>query len=188
MKYLKKYILLLLSVIVFSSLSSCSSDDDVVIGDITTASGELTKTIPWDETEASISFTANSDWSATVEEVATRAATSISWLKLTCPTGGAGDVKMPILLTKNDNDTYREAQVTIKCGEKSVTIQIHQEANPDAVKTMDPSQIANYDKYLTPGTWNEGFEKGAENMLRSDAKWSWWRMKQSEHFFVFWEP
>lgn len=172
----------------FSSLSSCSSDDDVVIGDITTASGELTKTIPWDETEASISFTANSDWSATVEEVATRAATSISWLKLTQPTGGAGDVKMPILLTKNDNDTYREAQVTIKCGDKSVTIQVHQEANPDAVKTMDPSQIANYDKYLTPEKWNEGFEKGAEYMLRSDAKWSWWRMKQSEHFFVFWEP
>ncbi len=59
---------------------------------------------------------------------------------------------------------------------------------PSEVKIMDKSQIANYDKYYCPGTWNEGFAKGAEGMLRSDAKWSWWRMKQSEHFFVFWEP
>lgn len=53
----------------------------MVIGDITSPTGELTKTIPWDETEASISFTANSAWSASVAEVGTRAATSISWLK-----------------------------------------------------------------------------------------------------------
>lgn len=160
----------------------------MVIGDITSPTGELTKTIPWDETEASISFTANSAWEASVAEVGTRAATSISWLKITVPKGGAGDVKMPLFLSKNDNETYREAEVTIKCGEKSVTVTIHQEANPDAVKMMDASAISNYSMYITPGTWNEGFEKGPEYMLRSDARWSWWRMKQSEHFFVFWEP
>lgn len=160
----------------------------MVIGDITSPTGELTKTIPWDETEASISFTANSAWTASVAEVGTRAATSISWLKITVPKGGAGDVKMPLLLSKNDNETYREAEVTIKCGEKCVTVTIHQEANPDAVKMMDASSISNYSMYITPGTWNEGFEKGPDYMLRSDARWSWWRMKQSEHFFVFWEP
>lgn len=40
---------------------------------------------------------------------------------------------------------------------------------PSEVKVMDKSQIANYDKYYCPGTWNEGFEKGPDNMLRSDA-------------------
>lgn len=60
--------------------------------------------------------------------------------------------------------------------------------NPSGVKMMDKSKIKDFDKYYCPGTWNEGFEKGPDNMLRSDAKWSWWRMKQSEHFFVFWEP
>ena len=60
--------------------------------------------------------------------------------------------------------------------------------NPSGVKMMDKSKIKDFDKYYCPGTWNEGFEKGQDNMLRSDAKWSWWRMKQSEHFFVFWEP
>lgn len=169
--------------------SSCSDDETLVIGDINAPSSELTKTIAWDETETSIQFTANSDWTATVEDVTSRAAnTEISWLKLTVPTGGAGDIKMPLYVQKNDNETYREAQVTIACGEKKVTVTIHQEANPDAVHTMDKSTIANYDKYYTPGTWNEGFEKGPEGMLRSDARWSWWRMKQSEHFFVFWEP
>ncbi len=59
---------------------------------------------------------------------------------------------------------------------------------PSDVKVMDKSKIVDYNKYHCPAKWNEGFEKGAEYMLRSDARWSWWRMKQSEHFFVFWEP
>ena len=53
---------------------------------------------------------------------------------------------------------------------------------------MDKSKIVDYNKYHCPAKWNEGFEKGPDYMLRSDARWSWWRMKQSEHFFVFWEP
>ena len=56
---------------------------------------------------------------------------------------------------------------------------------PSDVKVMDKSKIVDYNKYHCPAKWNEGFEKGAEYMLRSDARWSWWRMKQSEHFFVF---
>lgn len=169
------------------ALAACSSDD-LAVGDISAAPDQLTKEVAWDETEASITFAANADWTATVEEVATRAATSISWLKLTVPKGEAGDVTMPLLMTKNDNDTYREAIVTLHCGEKTVKITIHQNANPDAVHVMDPAKIANYDKFYCPGNWNEGFEKGPDYMLRSDARWSWWRMKQSEHFFVFWEP
>jgi hypothetical protein len=38
-----------------------------------------------------------------------------------------------------------------------------------------------FDKYYKPAEF-EGMD-----MLRSDAKWSWFRSKQSEHFFVFWE-
>lgn len=55
-------------------------------------------------------------------------------------------------------------------------------------QVMDPSKIEDYNKYYCPATYNEGFEKGPKEMLRKDARWSWWRMKQSEHFFVFWEP
>lgn len=170
-------------------ISACTDSNDVVIGNIAISDNEMPKTVDWDEVESSVSFNANSSWTATVDDVTSRAAhTQISWIKLTCPSGSAGDNKMPILLTKNDNDTYREATITVKCGDKLSQITIHQNANPDAVHIMDVSKIPDYDKYYCPGTWNEGFEKGPEGMLRSDAKWSWWRHKSSEHFFVFWAP
>lgn len=170
-------------------ISACTDSNDVVIGNIAISDNEMPKTVDWDEVESSVSFNANSSWTATVDDVTSRAAhTQISWIKLTCPSGSTGDNKMPMLLTKNDNDTYREATITVKCGDKLSQITIHQNANPDAVHIMDVSKIPDYDKYYCPGTWNEGFEKGPEGMLRSDAKWSWWRHKSSEHFFVFWAP
>lgn len=46
---------------------------------------------------------------------------------------------------------------------------------------MDETDIQDFDKYYKPE------EFSSMNMLRSDAKWSWFRSKQSEHFFVFWE-
>lgn len=48
-------------------------------------------------------------------------------------------------------------------------------------QVMDESEIEDFDKYYKPAEF-EGMD-----MLRSDAKWSWFRSKQSEHFFVFWE-
>lgn len=51
----------------------------------------------------------------------------------------------------------------------------------DTVAVMDESEIPNFDKYYKPA------EFAGIDMLRSDAKWSWFRSKQSEHFFVFWE-
>ena len=74
------------------------------------------------------------------------------------------------------------------CSSSSDSPDSPENPKPSDVKLMDKSQIANYDKYHCPANWNKGFEKGPDYMLRSDAKWSWWRMKQSEHFFVFWEP
>ncbi|SEW25334.1 protein of unknown function [Prevotella aff. ruminicola Tc2-24] len=170
-------------------LSACTDDDDVIVGNITISESELNKTVEWDEVESSITFTANSSWTASVSDVTTRAAnTKIEWLTLTVNSGNAGEVKMPFCLKKNDSEFYRDAQIEIRCGDKTSVINVHQNQNPDAVHTMDRSQVENFDKYICPGTWNEGFERGVDHMLRDDAKWSFWRMKQSEHFFVFWEP
>ena len=58
----------------------------------------------------------------------------------------------------------------------------------DTVKTMNKSDIKNYDKYICPSSNNPHFEKGTDYMLYSEAYYSWWRMKQSDHFFVFWSP
>ena len=170
-------------------ISACSKDDEVIVGNITIAESELNKTVAWNEVESSITFTANSSWTASVSDVTTRAgSTKIDWLTLTVNKGSAGEVKMPFCLTKNNSEYSRDAQIEIKCGDKTSLIRVHQNENPDAVHILDKSKIENFDKYYCPGPWNEGFEKGVDYMLRDDAKWSFWRMRQSEHFFVFWEP
>ncbi|MCO6026316.1 DUF6055 domain-containing protein [Prevotella cerevisiae] len=167
--------------------AACS--DDIVVGNITIAKDELNKIIDWDETESSVSFTTDASWIATVSDVTTHAAgIKLSWLTQTITSGDAGDAKMPFVVTKNDNESYREALITITSGGVSSVITVHQNANPNAVKIKSPSEIPNYSKYYLPAATNEGFEKGAQGMLRSDNRWSWWRMKQSDHFFVFWEP
>ena len=63
-------------------LSACSKDDEVVVGNITIAESELNKTVAWDEVESSITFTANSDWTASVSDVTTRAANTTVMLRL----------------------------------------------------------------------------------------------------------
>ncbi len=161
-------------------LTACDDDEEVVYS-INADASQLVKTVAWDETETSVTFHATANWTAVADK-------SSSWITITVPTGEAGDVKMPVLLAQNDEEAAREGKLTIHCGDQVITITVQQEVNPDAVHTMDPSTITDYDKYIIPATYNEGFAKGAEGMLRSDAKWSWWRMKQSEHFFVFWEP
>ena len=46
---------------------------------------------------------------------------------------------------------------------------------------MDEADVEDLDKYYKPQ------EFANMDMLRSDSKWSWFRSRQSEHFFVFWE-
>lgn len=174
----------------FIGFSSCSGDkDDSTILQLTIDSGQHSKILAWDEIETSVKFTATGTWTATVEDVTSRATGSnCTWIKLPRYEGEAGEISLPMQFQKNASKNYREATVVIACGESEVTVNIRQEANPNAVLILDPADIPNYDKYYTPAAYNEGFGKGPENMLRSDARWSWWRMKQSEHFFVFWEP
>ena len=79
------------------------------------------------------------------------AGTSIDWIKLTNASGEAGDVKMPFLLTENNSENYRDAQITIQCGDgEAVNVSVHQNQNPDAVHIMDASTIKDYDKYYLP--------------------------------------
>ncbi|WP_455672590.1 DUF6055 domain-containing protein [Phocaeicola sp.] len=192
MKYifLHKILWLIPISLLFVSFSSCSdNDDENIVPQLTIESTQQSKTIAWDEIEASVKFTATATWTAVVEDVTSRASSSsCSWVKLPKYEGVAGDSSVPMLFEKNDSENYREATITLTCGESKSTVNIRQEANPNAVLTMNIADIPNYDKYYTPSAYNDGFAKGAAGMLKSDAKWSWWRMKQSEHFFVFWEP
>lgn len=53
------------------------------------------------------------------------------------------------------------------------------EEDKNILQVMSEDNIEDFDKYYKPAEF-EGMD-----MLRSDAKWSWFRSKQSEHFFVF---
>ena len=49
------------------------------------------------------------------------------------------------------------------------------------VLSLSSYDIPNFDKYYKP------YEFSDMDMFQSSSKWSWYRYKQSEHFFVFWE-
>ena len=184
-KLLCKELLFALSIVCcfFIAFSSCSdSEDESIILQLTLDSSQQSKTLFWDETEASVKFSATGPWTATVEDVTSRATdSSCTWIKLPRYEGEAGEISLPMLLQKNDSENYREATLVIVCGESEVTVHIRQEANPNAVLTLNSADIKDFDKYYKPAEFSK------MDMLRSDSKWSWFRSAQSEHFFVFWE-
>ncbi len=163
-----------------SLLTSCEESEETTYS-FTIAEDQQSISLDWDDTEGSASFAASADWTASVPS-------SCTWLTLTVKSGSAGAAKLLFVTTENDDTEARETTITIISGTDSGNISVVQNGNEDAARTMDPSEIENYEMFYCPETYNEGFSGGPEAMLRSDSRWSWWRMKQSEHFFVFWEP
>jgi len=164
------------------SLSACSDSEEVssTTGVITIASEQLEINVGCDDTWYEVPFTSRAVWKATLTG-------GSSWVELKDNSGtGGANQQFGISMSRNTSNTPREALIELtSLGDK---IEIHVTQAASQVETMDPSQIANYDKYYLPNSYNEYFEGGAEAMLRSDAQYSWWRCKQSEHFFLFWAP
>ena len=172
---LLKYFLLLM---VTALMGACSSSDDTTETTAPTLS-ETEVNVDCDATFYSLTVTSRTLWTATVES-------GSEWLKLVSGNGSGGaNQKLSFEMTKNTSKDARQALIAVSCGAAKTSLKVTQAGT--TVEIMEVSQIKDYDKYYCPGTWNDGFEKGPDNMLRSDAKWSWFRSKQSEHFFVFWE-
>lgn len=161
-------------------INSCSDDKETITPQITVNESSKAINVTWNDIEASFKFTSTTAWTATVTDDAT--GEKCTWITLSKYEGEAGDISIPLLFAANDAETNRSATITLASGDVKATISVTQGDNPNAVLTMDESEIQDFDKYYKP--------KEFENikMLRSDAKWSWFRHKQSEHFFVFWEP
>lgn len=110
------------------------------------------------------------------------------WIKVDKASGEAGETNIITMTIDPNESAYdtRGAKIVILSGTgAAITIPLNQNYT---VKVMKASDIPDYEKYYTPNPGNEGFKEGKEGMLRSDARYSWWRSKQSEHFVVFWEP
>ena len=122
-----------------------------------------------------------SNWTATVTEGA-------DWLSLREKEGIGGYKTLGLVCEKfvvtvdkgqtaDPASTVRNAVVVIKCGASEQTIHVTQTAT--VVEKVE--EIEDIEKYYKPA------EFGNMDMYSSASRWSFARMKQSEHFFVFWE-
>ena len=138
-------------------------------------------TLAPEDTFYSYSFTSLSNWTATVTEGA-------DWLSLREKEGIGGFKTLGLVCDKfvvtveqgqtaDPASTVRNAVVVIKCGASEQTIHVTQTAN--VVEKVD--EIEDIEKYYKPA------EFGNMDMYSSASRWSFARMKQSDHFFVFWE-
>ena len=83
--------------------------------------------------DATIKFTADAAWTASVSEVATsKSGESISWLKLSSYGGGAGENTITVSLLKNYTGASRKAEIKIVCGDSEIVITVEQKGESSA--------------------------------------------------------
>lgn len=137
------------------------------------------------EQDVVVTFSCDQAWTATLTNEDGEGTT---WATVSPDNGEAGDaLTVTVHLDANESTANsRKTSLTItteKSGTKTITI-----AQNYKVLWLEPSEIKDYAKYICPAASNPHFENGADYMRRHDAYYSWHRMKQSEHFFVFWSP
>lgn len=146
---------------------------------------EADYTVEAEDNTLEIKFKSDMDWTVAVVDAEGNAC---SWASASPAEGKAGeDLKLTVTMQENEDITSnRSATVTIstvKGQSQGITL-----VQKYKVLYLTPAEIPDYAKYTCPGNWNPHFEEGPEYMLRHDSYYSWHRMKQSEHFFVFWSP
>lgn len=167
-KSILKYLFLLATAV----LTACSSSDDAEDSVAPTLS-ETEVNVEYDATWYSLTVTSRTIWNAVVENGG-------DWLKLKDAKGvGGTSEKLSFEMTRNTTKSPRVANIKVSCGTASTFLKVTQA--PSTIEVMDKSQVKDFDKYYKPA------EFANIDMLRNDAKWSWFRCKQSEHFFVFWD-
>lgn len=146
---------------------------------------EADYTVEAEDKTLEINFKSDMDWTVAVVDAEGNAC---PWADVSPAEGKAGeDLKLTVTMQENEDiANNRSATVTISTVKgKSQAITLVQKYK---VMYLNPADIQDYAKYTCPGEWNPHFEGGPEYMLRHDSYYSWHRMKQSEHFFVFWSP
>ena len=170
MKGLKKCLFMLLGLTLFVACSSNDDDNNTVSVPVTLSETEVN--VDYDVTWYEVGVTSRSVWSANVENGG-------EWLTLKNGKGVGGSEKLTFEMTRNTTKEPRVANITITCGTAKTNLKVTQ--GPTSIEEMSESDVPNFNKYYKPAEFNK------MNMLRNDAKWSFYRYKQSAHFFVFWD-
>ena len=83
--------------------------------------------------DATIKFTADAAWTASVSEVAaSKSGESISWLKLSSYGGEAGECTITASITRNYTGASRKAEIKIVCGDSEIVITVEQKGETSA--------------------------------------------------------
>ncbi len=165
-----KSLVLLLAATLFAACSSSDNDEPASSAPVLS---ESEVNVEYDATWYSLTVTSRTIWNAVVENGG-------DWLKLKDAKGvGGTSEKLSFEMTRNTTKSPRVANIKVSCGTASTFLKVTQA--PSTIEVMDKSQVKDFDKYYKPA------EFANIDMLRNDAKWSWFRSKQSEHFFVFWD-
>lgn len=150
MEIMKNKLSFLLSVVCLWGVilvSGCSEKDEAPTNLTLKEGTQTTQVVYADEVtnQGGISFTALSDWTATVTEVATEAATKaasgkVEWLELSAYSGGPGEYTLTLTLIENLTGKDRKATIEIRCGNDVITITVEQKATTEAGETPAPKE------------------------------------------------
>lgn len=131
-RIMKKLLLQSICLILTLVWAGCSEEEETFKSLILTEGTQTTQTVYADQTSGTgggISFTAATDWTATVTDVTSRAeAGSVTWLTLSQYSGGPGEYTLTLTLTANLTGKTRKAQIEIRCGNDVITITVEQKA------------------------------------------------------------
>lgn len=160
-------------------VSACSgSNDDGAAGEpaalVTIAEADLTQEINYEANYYSINVSARMAWKASLKEPS-----ASSWLTLVKAEGTGGTEKLGFEVKQNNSEEPRTATIVVSCSAQKVEVEVTQAGT--TVRYMTEADVPDFEKYYKPK------EFGKMDMFRNDSQWSWFRYKQSEHFFVFWE-
>jgi len=172
-------LLLIFSLVVIASFMGCDDNDK---GDnlggiaFATTSGSDTLIVEANSKSGTFYLASESSWTAFIEEEEAKAYATLS------PTSGEATEKTRVRInfsSDNAGNPDRNFHVTVKSekGQRSIPV-LHKGSE---LRVLSKEDIPDFDKYYKPQ------EFSSMNMFREDAKWSWVRSKQSEHFFLFWE-
>lgn len=158
----------------FPCLNSCSDKDNPVLTSGVMTFDNDTRTLVLDENtlKTEVSFVSRQNWTITIEQ-------SGNWLTVTPDHGAGGMATVVFTGSLNQTGVSRSAKVIFKAAEQTEEFSITQ--NASSIEILTPESIKDYERYYKPQ------EFSGMDMFRSDSKWSWTRMRQSEHFFVFWD-
>lgn len=169
---MKKILTMLLVAFTFAS---CETGKGTTQKEITVIGGQTEITLNPDQTEINngegIKFTTTGSWHAEVKEVTTaKAENTVGWITLSQTSGDkAGDYTVKVTLKQNDTGQDRSAEISIVCGDTTITITVTQRGiateNEDNIQladgtkeyTAEAEQTTIKDgkgiKFITTGAW-----------------------------------